>query len=261
MKRNILNSILAAALLLAVTSCASKKNLPVKEAVQVEDVKTDTRAETIAAINASALAFETFAARAKADLTLNNNKNDVTMHIRIRKDQAIWISVTALAGLEVGRALITPDSIKIINRIESVYIKKPFNYIHQFTNKQINYKTLESLFTGNAIPELLTHEAEISLNPGLRISGTSGQLTWLMLFMDSNKVSQLHLKDMEAGQELKVNYSDFTSVNGMLVPQVVSISSQAAKKTIAVELKYNKIDINAPMEMPFNVSKRFTVKD
>ena len=47
----------------------------------------------------------------------------------------------------------------------------------------------------------------------------------------------------------------------MLVPQVVSISSQAAKKTIAVELKYNKIDINAPMEMPFNVSKRFTVKD
>lgn len=261
MKKNILNSIFIAALFVAVTSCASKKKLPVQETVQDKPVNTNSRNETIAAINASQLNFETFAVRAKADLAIDNNKNDVTMHIRIKKDEAIWISVTALAGLEVGRALITPDSIKIINRIQSEYIKKPFSYIHQFTNKQINFKTVQALFTGNAISELFTEDAQITSSPGLNVSGTSGLLSFLMVFMDTKKVSQLQLKDINAGQELKVSYSDFTAINGKQVPQTVNIISKAAKKQIAVDLKYNKIDIDAPVDMPFNVSKRFTVRD
>lgn len=261
MKRNILNSIFAAVLLVAATSCASKKKLPVPETVQAEPVKTNSKAETIAAINASQLNFETFAVRAKADLAIDNNKNDVTMHIRIKRGQAIWVSVTALAGLEVGRALITPDSIKIINRIESVYMKKPFSYIHQFTNEQINYSTLESLFTGSTISELLTDDAEIVFDPALTVSGNSGLLSFLMVFTDTKRVSQLHLKDADAGQEVKVSYSEFTGINGKEVPQSVNISSQAVKKQIVVDLKYNKIDIDAPVDMPFNVSKRFTVKD
>jgi hypothetical protein len=185
----------------------------------------------------------------------------VTMHIRIKKDQAIWVSVTAIAGLEVARALITPDSIRIINRIESVYMKKPFSYIYQFTNKQINYKTLESLFTGNPISELLTEKADINTNPGLHLSGSSGVLAFSMLFSDTKKVSQLQLKDTVAVQELNVNYSDFAFISGKEVPQMVNINSKTSKKQISVDLKYNKIDIDAPVDMPFNVSKRFTVKD
>ncbi|HEY0668216.1 MAG TPA: DUF4292 domain-containing protein [Sphingobacteriaceae bacterium] len=261
MKRNILNSIVAAVLLLTVTSCASRKKVPVKETAQVEPAVNTSKAETISAIKASQLMFETFAVRAKADLMIDNNRNDVTMHIRIKRDQAIWVSVTALAGLEVGRALITPDSIRIINRIQSVYMKKPFSYIHQFTNKQINYKTLESLFTGNAISELVTADADIVSVPELQLSGTSGLLSFIMLFKDTKKVSQLQLKDANAGQELKVTYADFAQINGKEVPQMVNINSKAAKKQIVLDLKYNKIDLDAPVDMPFNVSKRFTVKE
>jgi hypothetical protein len=263
MKKIILNSTLVVSFLIAATGCASKKKLISEpaQAVVVTPPAVNTKAETINSINSAQTVFHTFSVRAKADLTIDNNKNDVTMHIRIKKDEAIWISVTALAGLEVGRALITPDSIKVINRIESVYIKKPFSYVHEFTNRQINFKTLQSLFTGNAIAELVTEKADITTAPVLQLAGILEGLSYTMLFTDSRKLSQLHLRDNEAGRELKVNYSDFANVAGRQVPQQVSISSRAAKKQIGVDLKYNKIDIDVPVDMPFTVSKRFTVKN
>lgn len=262
MKRNILNSITALALVITVAGCASRKKLPVQETVTaVPPSETVTKAATISAINSSQLVFETFAVRAKAGLSIDNNKNDVTMHIRIRKDQAIWISVTAIAGLEVARALITPDSIKVINRIESVYMKKPFSYVYSFTSKQVNFKTLQSLFTGNAIEELVTEEAAIALAPVLQLSGSWGKLTYDMAFTDQKKVLRLNLEDADAAQELKVSYGDFADVNGKIVPQSVNISSRAAKKHIVIDLKYNKTDIDMPADMPFNVPKRFAIKN
>lgn len=263
MRKNILINTLGVIILITVISCASKKKLPVP--VQDNTVKevppANTRAETIHAINASQLVFETFSVRAKTDLTIDNNKNDVTMHIRIKGDQAIWVSITALAGLEVARILITPDSIKIINRIENSYTKKPFSYVHEFTNKQINFKTLQSLFTGNAISELVTEKADIISAPVLQLSGSLDSLAYSVFFTDRKKVSQVRLSDAGASRELKVNYGDFGVISGKEVPQMISIRSQAAKKQIAVDLKYNKISINTPADMPFNVSKRFTVKN
>ncbi|HXI00304.1 MAG TPA: DUF4292 domain-containing protein [Sphingobacteriaceae bacterium] len=261
MRRNILTNSLAAILLITGISCAKKIVTPPASGQVVKKSVTGTKAETINAINASQLVFETFSVRAKADLAIGNNKNDVTMHIRIKKDQAIWVSITAIAGIEVARALITPDSIKILNRIESIYVKKPFSYVHEFTNKQINFKTLQSLLTGNAISELVTEKADIVSTPVLQLNGTLEKLTYSMLFTDHKKVSQVRISDAAAGQDLKVNYGDYAIVSGKEVPQMISIRSLAAKKQIAVDLVYNKIDIDTPIDMPFSVSKRFTIKN
>ena len=108
---------------------------------------------------------------------------------------------------------------------------------------------------------MVTTNADITEAPALTLRGTLESLTYSMLFTENKKVSGVHLKDGGSGHDLRVQYGDFAMIAGKEVPQVINISSNAGRKQIAVDLKYNRIDIDTPVDMPFNVPKRFIVKN
>jgi hypothetical protein len=258
MLRNISSSILLVLVLTAFTSCRSKKGITANTPAAVKS----SAAGKLMAINKAALNYSTLAVKAKADLKLNGNSNDVSMTIRIRSGEAIWVSVTAIAGLEVARALITPDSIKVLNKLESTYTKKPFSYIYEFANEQINYATLETIIVGNPIKEIVTERSELSIQDNQAVlSGMIQSLIYDVRINEMNKVIQTSLKDERAEQDLMINYSDFMSVQGQSVPQQVGIRSQAERKNVVIDLKYSRVEVNQPVDMPFSVPKRFTVKN
>ncbi len=260
MRRSILNSGVIALLLFFSVGCASrKKTVPAAEARTAENVNR-SRAERLEAIKAADFDYSTLALKAKADVAINDNINDVTMNFRIRKDQAIWVSVTAVAGIEVARALITPDSIKVINRLENVYLKKPFRYIHRFTNEQVDFPMVQSILIGNSIRSLVSASSDIQTSPQLELSGIMDDIRYAMTFSDSNKLVRTQLSDPQ-DQTLRISYSDFVSTNGKNFPESISIKTRAGNKSIAAQLKYTKIDVNSAIEIPFSVPKRFTVID
>src|ERR1700744_3316066 len=138
--------VIAGSLLFAF-SCKSKKALIVKRTADstVAVKPVDTKAIKLAAIRTKQTSFNTFSGKASTKLNINGNSNRVTLNIRIQHGKKIWVSITAIAGIEVARALITPDSLLVVNRLQSVYIRKPFSYIYKFTGKSVNYLTVESL--------------------------------------------------------------------------------------------------------------------
>src|SRR5687768_11701557 len=126
MKRNTLNSFLLIAVVALTIACRAKKVVvaPPKPADSTI-VTSAKKSENIKMLRANDLSFNTLSLKAKASLNINGNSNNVTMNIRMQKDEKIWVSITAIAGIEVARALITPDSIKVRNNFQSVYLKKP----------------------------------------------------------------------------------------------------------------------------------------
>ena len=260
MRRNISNSFLLVIVLFALQSCKAKKEI-VKAGSTGAAVSSDKSAR-LASISNSSLDYTSLSIRAKADLSINGNDNNVSMNIRIRKGEAIWVSVTAIAGLEVARALITPDSLKVLNWLESTYIKKPFNYIYNFTNDQVDFNTVEDIFAGNPLRQALSEQPDLKIEGNQAIlEGMLKSLAYSIRFNEQDKVIQSSLKDEEAAQNLLVNYNDFMEVETQLIPSQVSISSEAERKNIVINLKYSRVELNQALEMPFKVSKRFTVKD
>jgi len=258
MRRNISNSILLLLVLSVFIGCKAKR----KVVADAPRAVKSTALNKLVAINKAALNYSTLAVKAKADLNLNGNTNDVTMNIRIRSGEAIWVSVTAIAGLEVARALITPDSIKVLNKLESTYTKKPFSYIYEFANEQIKFNTLEAIIAGNPIKEIVTERSELSIQDGQAVlSGMMESLIYDVRVNEMNKVIRTSLKDERAAQDVVVNYRDFISVQGQPIPHQVNIRSQAERKNVVIDLKYSRVELNQPVEMPFSVPKRFTVKN
>ena len=262
MKICILNSLLLLIILSVMISCKARKELVKAVEKPTPAAERSTKEEKLAAIKKSQMDFSSISIKSKGTIIIDNNSNDVNMNIRIRKDQAIWISVTAIAGLEVARALITPDSVKILNRLENTYTSKPFSFIYEFTSRQINFGTLQSLFVGNTIKEFVTDSAILKMiGNQAKLSGFIQSLAYSMLINERNKVFETTLQDKQAGQSLQVGYADFISISNQEIPQVVNIKSQAVRKNIQIDMRYGRVEINQNFEIPFNVPKRFSVKD
>ncbi len=260
MKRNILNSFLIAAVLFTLASCKAKKIIVATPPVAQQELpETNKKLENIQALQAKDLSFNTLALKGKADLDIDGDINSVTMNIRIRKDQTIWANITALGGaLEVARALVTPDSIKLINRMQKTYTKKPFSYINEFTNHQIDFSLLQSVFSGNTIKAFMNESSDLKFENGVwNLSGKTEDLVYAILFNTLLKPAETNLNDAEAGQALKVSYEKYTPLNGGLFPSKLNLQSMAGAKKIALNLEFTKIEGNTNVDFPFTVPKSY----
>jgi hypothetical protein len=267
MRKNILTKLICGiALLVFFASCKAKKQLlpaTLIPKVMAEELKSDlAKIAKINAVKQMNTVFNTLSIKATANLNIDNKNNEVNMNIRIRNKEVIWVSVTAIAGLEVARAYITPDSVKILNRLDNIYIKKPFSYIYEFTNDRINFQTLQSVLVGNAIDEFINEDTAVNLEgENTLLKSVLTSMIYDIKVDSQNKVLINQLNDSEAGQELLVNYSNFMSINEQLIPQSISMNSKAKDKAISLNLNYLKVDMDSKFELPFRVPERFSIKN
>jgi hypothetical protein len=260
MKRNILNkTALVCCLAITLAACKSKKLVVVnRPATDSAAVKANDVRSRLAVIRSKQVTFNTFSGKAKTKLDINGNSNDVTLNIRVNRDQKIWISITAIAGIEVARALITPDSIQVINRFQSVYLKKPFSYIYTYASKQVNFKTLQSLLVGNAIDELLNENATFTpQSTNTAIAGNIQDLVYKLLLGADMKVSQTNLSSPAAGQSLQVTNKVFIQADNRVIPSQIDIASKAGNKKVQVNLRYTQAEFDKPLEYPFSIPKSY----
>lgn len=262
MRRNIANKIIAVcSVVIIATGCKARKMVTAPVSTIPPVVVDNSKTNTIAAIKSRQLNFNTFSGKADAELNIDNDNRNVSMNIRINKGKQIWVSVsiTVLATFEVARAYITPDSIKIMNKLQGVYLKKPFSYVHGYAGKQVNYTTLESLLTGNAVPELLSTDADMQkANNNIILSGKLQQLLYKMIINPDMKVSQLNLSNNEQQQSLQVTNSNFVLVDGRTLPSQININSSLKEKKISVKLEYSKVELDRVLEYPFNIPETYT---
>jgi tetratricopeptide (TPR) repeat protein len=208
-EKKYLNKIVIVFCLLALVACKSKKLVVVNRPTTTVDSaainKENSIRSRLAAIQSKQVTFNTFSGKAKTKLDINGNSNDVTLNIRVARDQKIWISVTAIIGIEVARAQITPDSIIVVNRLQSVYLKKPFSYVYTYASRQINFKTLQALLVGNAIPEVLNPRPDFAAEGNNTVlSGTLQDLVYKLLLGPDMKVTQTNLSNQFGGKSLQV---------------------------------------------------------
>jgi hypothetical protein len=236
-------------------SCKAKKQLAVSPK---PTEKIDPAINKLNAIRSGQTNFTTFSGRARTRLNINGSSNDVTLVIRIQKGQKIWVSVTAIAGIEVARALITPDSLLVINKLQGLYIRKPFSYIYSFTSKQVDYNSLEAILVGNAIPQLLNEDAKMQADSGRTIlSGNLQELVYKLIIGADMKASHTELANQSEGQSLVVDNSVLMPAENRVVPSQINMSSMAASKKVQVNLHYIKADFDLPLEYPFSIPSRY----
>lgn len=243
--------------LIAVFSCSSKK-VVVSTDARGKEVSRAERLRIMRQVEARQLNFTTFSGRAKSRIVINRDHYDVTANVRIERDKAIWISVTALMGIEAGRVLITPDSVKIINRLQAEYVSKPFEYLYNFTNDELDFSSLQQLLVGNVVHQTTSRDSEIWTNgAGYSLQGQYNDLQYSAQLDTSYRPVFTLLKDAVRNQQMEAYYADYQRAEGQIFPNQVKISIVAEGLKLQSEMNYSRLTYDEALDMPFAIPARY----
>lgn len=247
-------------LAIAVSSCASKKkivSLDNKDANISNNISKSNDAYLI-----NNLSVKSFSGRAKTKVEMGDTKQDVTMNIRIQRDKAIWISVTATVfNYEAARVLITPDSVKIMNKLQSEYIKKPFSYIHTYTGEGITFQTLQDLLLGNVSRQLLNTDrmTVASATDETQLVGVNESLSFQYSLNADFRPKVFRIAVQGAKGDLEAYYGGFKKIAGYNFANNQQLSIKSGASNVSATIDYIKAEFNEVIELPFSVPAKYKV--
>jgi len=223
------------------------------------------------ALYAADVPLKWFSAKVSANTDIDKQTNSFSANLRLKKDSAIWMSISPALGIEVARALITPDSLKFINRINGTYFKGNYQYLNSLLQIEVNFKMVQSILLGNAYlhygvenyisdreNDLLVlstlKKRRIRRESELDIPQILTQEIWFSAL--KNKIVQMEMQDYRPVRKFTVSYKGFEDLEGFRVPNALSVHAQADKQ-VKIELEYSRITVNKELNLPFNIPENY----
>src|ERR1700682_3697566 len=122
-----------------ITTAISKKDTVTTkvDTASVEDLHADSLKYIHLLYNhiqSNTINCRTFSAKLKVHYEGSDGKDyEFNAFIRLQKDKIIWISINALLGFEAFRAVFTPDSVKVLNKLDKVYQLRSVSYLQEIS--------------------------------------------------------------------------------------------------------------------------------
>ncbi len=226
-------------------------------------VTTAVRKGPEAAVKAVDFDSPFLTAKGKVQATLKGNQQSATINVRMRRDSAIWLSA-GLLGIEGVRALLTPDSVRVINRLEKTYFAGGYDYLTKLLNVPVSFAQAQALLLGNyqAAPAGAALTLGTAPGGGQRVAyPLNGVLVEQLVQAATGRVEKLTLTETGTDRALTTDYADFQAVDGARVPFAHGISVDARQGSVSTKatLKYSKVSAGrAELSFPFDRPKGYT---
>jgi len=229
------------------------------DTVVVSDVKQQL-IEALAPVWKQEIAFNTFSGKAKMHYEGKDQKPEVTTLFRIKKNEVIWASVTALGGIvQVARVYITPDSLKLINYLNKEVTIMPLAEASKIIPVPADFSTLQNLIIGGPLRTTgnTTDAADLGAIFSLQVEGDN-----LIQQIDYSKadttINTLRMRsDNTGGPSGVVSFSDYQLVNGRKFSMNRNINAVNAGEQYHLEINFNKAEFDEPIDFPFSVPKNY----
>ena len=250
------------------TAMAKKDTLVVKKADT--SVAVDLKADSIRYIRAlyghvrsNLIDCNTFSAKIKVHYEGSDGKDyEFNAFLRLQKDKMIWVSINALLGIEAFRAVITPDSVKVLSKLDKVYRLRSVSYLQEITHLPFDFQTLQSLLLGNPIyldSNIVFYRKD---DQGISLLG-EGQLfrNYITLNKEDYSIKHSKLDDVDRlrARSCDLTYGDYEKKDGVLFSTYRKIAV-AEKARLDIELTFKQYSFNEPLNFPFSIPKNYKQK-
>ena len=197
-----------------------------------------------------------FTAQLKGQAQLNNKTYPISAQLRMRQDSVIWISVSAILGLEAARIYLTPDSVKLINRLNSTYFIGDVKELTKRYNLHLSFHEIQNVLLGkhsfsspNAF-QLLPSVQDYILFADSDTANYTLRLNSEYLPLEINSVQQDSIS-------LKLSYSSFVAVQEEWLPQNTDLKVLTPNNDLNFTYSYSKMLINRPKKIKFSIPSSY----
>ncbi len=266
---------MAVILLATVAGCKTRqKAQPVAPVTTVKPMENESVQDLLSRLDSASFKPEWVTAKASVTTIDDGNETSFNISMRAKKDSVIWISISPLLGIEVARVLITPDTVKFLDRLHGKYQVNTFETINKLLQLKVNFEIVQSLLYGNffAYKKNENRFNSVYLEDKYYIlsSLTKHKLKRSLEEKDPNKpviqdvyvnhtdfrVQKMSVEDQKIGKALETEYNDFRVTDAGQFP-FKSVTKITAEKNFEIRIEYGKVNTGEAQEFPFNVPNNY----
>ena len=176
--------------------------------------------------------------------------------IRIKQDSIIWMSLS-MFGFEGARALVTPDSFRLINKLENEYTVRGFSEVQNWLLFPVNYSMLQQIIAGGR------------MNITSRATATAKEDSSYVLYEENDQMAQtswvntenytlrkILLKDKLLKQDMTITFDAYNYSNSKPFSNKRTVVVNRGTETIKLLMDVTRIVFNEELSYPFEVSEK-----
>ncbi len=253
--------------IMSIVSCKTHKKAAKKK------VKKTTEEELIIKqLKENAFDYKYFDAKFTAQYNVDGNSTTVKGILRMKKDSVIWASISPAFGIEMARLKVTPDTLKLLNRLQSKYLAEDFSMLNSMLGTNLDFDILQALLTGNDLvfydencfqlqngqTIYLLHAPERKKHSRIITPGDRARLLeqYITLNAKSFKVEKNIIKDVKSGSNIEAIYQDFKKIGQQSFPSQLIIDFND-KRARSLNISYSRIRTNDEVRFPFSIPGKY----
>ncbi|MEM9990615.1 MAG: DUF4292 domain-containing protein [Bacteroidota bacterium] len=248
--------ILLCVLALSGAACKSKQDLTT---TKVEKISGAERAKR--QMIQHQLKADWLVGRAKVSLAEGSFAQSGMAELRMRKDSAIWMSVRKF-GIEGARALITKDSVFLIDRLNRRYAAEDLSFLAKQYNLPASFGTLQAMLLGNPI-FLGRNELELMSSDSTNLmlqTEQDGRTSTYEVQAADYRLKKMQFEETASKQSLSNVYQDYRSLaDGQKFSYFRQIDVNTPNTgTLGIRMEFSKVEVNVPTTIRFEIPKQYT---
>jgi hypothetical protein len=261
-KKSLRILIIALAMMAGIYGCRTPRTVP-------EVTPISNAGKILLEVHANQADFTYLSTRFSGTVVFENKTHSIAGSMRMKKDSAIYVSIAPVLGIEIARAIITPDSVKLVNRLESTYYMGDLRILSEMFNADVDFYMLQALLSGNDFPHFRTDqfvlgddERLISLQATSRTrkTGRGSPIKQVISVDPANMRIRTNTMEQTASkQALRADYRRYDRIDGRLIPtDLLLMFADEENNTSRLEMIFSRTTLDVPQNMQFSVPARYT---
>ncbi|QBN19333.1 DUF4292 domain-containing protein [Flavobacterium nackdongense] len=209
--------------------------------------------------------FSTLYIKASAKYATENQNQNVTAEIKLKKDEQILISIRFL-GITMAKASITPDKVSYYEKLNGTYYEGDFSGLSRFLGTDLDFNKVQNMILGRAIDNLKEGKYADSLADQVyRLDEIADANTKKSFYIDANNYTMNKQEITQTKEErmVQVIYSNKKEYSEMTLPLGITINSYQKKGKAEINMTYTTVNFNEELSFPYSVPndyKRIIIK-
>ncbi|MCB0471953.1 MAG: DUF4292 domain-containing protein [Flavobacteriaceae bacterium] len=203
---------------------------------------------------------QTINARLRIKYTGKSDLPNLTASLRVKKDEAIWISLSKL-GFPLAKILITPTKVSYYEKINRTYFEGDFSMLSNWLGTDLDYEKIQNLILGEAILNLKKDNYTVGVDKNFYLLAPKKQVDLYSIFFvlnaDNFKIKSQQVLETDTQKKLLIEYDDYKVVDGEQFPTTVSITATDNTNKATIDIAYKSVEFNEPVSFPFEIPDNY----
>ena len=205
----------------------------------------------------------------KMSLSFNVNEREVNVSAacKIKKDTAIFVSIQPFMGIELFKAELMPDSMKVFDKMNHKYYVTDYAFFSKHFGVDVDFYSFQALLSAQLFcvgkKEIQPDSCKlIVLDSGQsKIEFNSEKMLQNTEISPLNKIQKVVLKAKNNDYLLQTNYNDYTVINGINFPQKIALQATSEKSKATCDFSIQRIEFNTDFKLSPTSPERFSRGD